>query len=235
MDHLLVNLHLAGHREPILCIPHGAGGLMGPADASRLAVRIERANDGDDGSVHLHLVWHARGSVSTDANLRDASFMVADKAEDILRWMKRCKAHRASGDFERNPATDGWLALRDAVEMAKSLDRCGLPGFTPCALRTRYLAATGDVQWNGTRLEVLADRAIRDGLVLHSVSHAGGLHDVGFDAGDFAALVRQGYHAIAVDPYDCDGNLRANLDPRILAAHVKQTPVARVGGSPCAA
>ena len=218
MDHLLVNLHLAGQREPILCIPHGAGGLMGPKQAEHLAARIERANDGNDGAVYLHLVWHARGSVSTDANLRGASFSVASPA-DIERWEKRCTAHRASADFERNPATDGLLVLRDAVAMVDSLDRCGLPGFTPTALRTRYLAEAGDIRWNGIRLEILADRAIRDGMVLHSVSPSGGLHDVGLTPDEFAVTIRQGYHALAVDPYDHEGNLRANLDQRILAAH----------------
>lgn len=228
MDHLLVNLQFAGQREPILCIPHGNDGLMGPADARRLAVWIERADDGDnDGRVLLHLAIHAHGQVSAHANLRGASFMVADKPSDIERWEKRCKAHRASSDKDRGGT--GLMELRDAVAMADSLDRCGLPGFTPAALRTRYLAASGDIRWNGIRLEVLADRAIRDGMVLHSVSKAGGLHDVGLTPEDFAETVRQGHYALAVDPYDCDGNLRANLDPRILAAHVKQTPVARVG------
>lgn len=142
MDHLLVNLHLAGQPDPILCIPHGAGGLMGHKQADRLAVRIERADDGDDGSVYLHLAWHARGSVSTDANLRGASFTVASPA-DIERWEKRCKAHRASADFERNPATDGLLVLADAIEMAASLDRCGLPGHYAWLVCTPRLKSGG--------------------------------------------------------------------------------------------
>jgi hypothetical protein len=234
MDHLLVNLHLADsswppfQREPILCIPHGNGGLMGPADARRLAVWIERADDGDnDGRVLLHLARHAHGQVSAHANLRGASFMVADKPADIERWEKRCAAHRASSDQDRS-GTDS-LALHEAIEMAASLDRCGLPGFTPSMLR-RCVAADG-----ACAPYIAAERAIRDGMILHSVSSDGGLHDVGLTPAEFVDLARQGFRVLAVDPYDCDGNLRANLDPRILAAHVKQTPVASVGGSTCAA
>lgn len=235
MDHLLVNLQLAGQHAPVLCIPHGAGGMMRAAEARAFAVRIARADDGDnDGKVWLHVVWHARGQVSAFANLRGASFMVADKPADIERWAARCAAHRASSDKDRSGTAT--MPLRDAVAMAGSLDRCGLPGFTPTALRTRYFEASGDVRWNGIRLEVLADRAIRDGMVLHSVSKTGGLHDVGLTPDDFAETIRQGYFALAVDPYDSEGNLRADLHPRILAAHVKQTPAAAVeGGTTCAA
>ena len=82
---------------------------------------------------------------------------------------------------------------------------------------------------------IAAERAIRDGMILHSVSSDGGLHDVGLTPAEFVDLARQGFRVLAVDPYDCDGNLRANLDPRILAAHVKQTPVASVGGAYAAA
>lgn len=230
MDHLLVNLHLADQPRSVLCIPHGSGGLMRASGACALAGRIERADDGDnDGKVWLHLVHHARGQVSTFANLRGAGFMVADRPEDIARWERRCAAHRASVDFERGGRDS--LPMPSALALAACLDHTGLVGWDLAQLRARF----GDAS---TRTEVIADRAVRDGLILCSLDSTGGIYQEGLTPLAWATMhqVNWSNPLVAIDPYGHDGELSpfAGTDP-LIANYLKIHTGAAVKRATCAA
>lgn len=135
--HHIVALTPAGHRE-VLCIVHGAGGLTlaGPGALQALQHRIERAAElpsasrpFDDGTAPVYLVHTARGSICTTVSLIGARVREATPA-DLEVYAARCRAHRASADFER-AAYDGGghVPLDVAAAMADALDRGDERGF----------------------------------------------------------------------------------------------------------
>lgn len=233
VDHLLVTLQLAGQHAPVLCIPQDVRGLMRAAAARAFEVRIARADDGDnDGKVWLHVVWHARGQVSAFANLRGASFMVADRPEDIALWTKRRDAHRASVDFERSGVDS--LPLPSALALAACLDSTGLLGWDVDQLRRNY----GRGEEDRVRVEVLADRTQRDGLILCSLDSTGGLYQEGLTPAAWATMHQINWPnpLVAIDPYGHDGEFSpfACANP-LIANYLKIHRAPRVGGSTCAA
>lgn len=144
----IVALTPAGYRE-VLCIVHGSGGLIlaDPAALRALEFRIEHASEAprpsrpfDDGTAPIYVVHHARGSICATASLVGAKVREATEAERE-HFAERCRAHRASLDFER-AAYDGGGAvdLDTAMDMAERLDLWDVTGFARLASMNPHLA-----------------------------------------------------------------------------------------------
>lgn len=147
MRYHVVALTPAGHRE-VLCIVHGSGGLTiaGPSALRALEFRIEHAGETrpsrpfDDGTVPIYVVHHARGCICATASLVGAKVREATEAE-LEQFSERCRAHRASPDFER-AAYDGGGAvdLDTAIDMSERLDLWDVTGFARLASMNPHTA-----------------------------------------------------------------------------------------------
>lgn len=118
-QHLLVALTLPGRDKPIVCIPHGSGGTMGPRDLDRLLLRIERAAEWpDEPALMIHLTHHAAGSIATRVNLRDAIAARAT-AGQVERFEELSRADRIAA--ETRWADEGVLPLNEALALVAEL------------------------------------------------------------------------------------------------------------------
>lgn len=144
----VVALTPAGYRE-VLCIVHGSGGLTlaGPGAPQALEFRIEHASEAprpsrpfDDGTAPIYVAHHARGCICATASLVGAKVREATEAE-LEQFSERCRAHRASPDFER-AAYDGGGAvdLDTAIDMSERLDLWDVTGFARLAAMNPHAA-----------------------------------------------------------------------------------------------
>ena len=144
----VVALTPAGHRE-VLCIVHDSGGLTlaGHGALRALEFRIEHAGEEprpsrpfDDGTAPIYVAHSARGCICATASLVGAKVREATSAE-LEQFSERCRAHRASPDFERAAYEGGGhVELDTAIEMAELLDRGDARGFAWLACMNPHAA-----------------------------------------------------------------------------------------------
>jgi len=136
-DYLVVALHLPECDGPVVCIPHGFGGLHTAGDFESFQARIRVASDPEDPSHALHpggavgrnrvddcmiyLAHHALGCIPTTVSLVGAR---AEQPNPVQRELLRMRSevHRASVDMYRS-AHSGMLSLQSAVLAAERVGR----------------------------------------------------------------------------------------------------------------
>lgn len=134
--HLLVALTMPGRDRPLICIPHGSGGLMGPRDLERFQLRIERAAEHpEEAEQVVHLTRHALGSISALVSIAGATAAHAN-ALQFAMFDALSRADRIAA--ETRPPT-GILPLEEALALVAALPLTG----EQCELLKRIAAATG--------------------------------------------------------------------------------------------
>jgi len=131
-DHLIVDLTIPGQDCPIVCIPHGAGGLHRRDDFARFAARIEHASNpgravgssyrGTDDAT-IYLAYHAHGCIAARISLRGCK---AEPALAIQReaFRVRSQLHAQTSDRERGAYEGGGLlSLEEAVALVVRLPK----------------------------------------------------------------------------------------------------------------
>ncbi len=159
-DYLVVALHLPECDGPVVCIPHGFGGLHTAGDFERFQARIRVASDPEDPARALHpggavgrnrsddcaiyLAHHALGCIPTTVSLVGAR---AEQPNPVQRELLRMRSevHRASVDMYRS-AHNGMLELAEAIDLAERVGRlpracnqrrAGLPCSNPAGPKGR--------------------------------------------------------------------------------------------------
>lgn len=157
-DYLIVALTLPGIERPVICIPHGSGGLHRRDDFRTFEARITRANNPDDypdtlrmhpgGAVGrsfsteglVYLAYHAVGCVASRVSLVGAHAAPATLVQRKVLEV-RSQLHRQSYDAHRR-AHDQLLPIADAVELVERLPRmlehargCAREGCRPACWR----------------------------------------------------------------------------------------------------
>lgn len=146
-DHLIIALDLPECDGPIVCIPHGFGGLHTARDFARFEARIRVASDPEDPARAIHpggtvgrqrsddcmiyLAYHALGCIPATVHLAGARAEDPSAVQRAL-FAKRSEVHRASVDMYRS-AHSGTLDLAAAIELAEGLAL----GRTPAACNAR--------------------------------------------------------------------------------------------------
>lgn len=134
--HLIVALSLPGRDRPLLCIPHGAGGLMGADDLDRIRHRIERvAEHPEEAEQVVHLTWHAFGSIAARVSLVGASVAPVN----ALQFAMFDALSRADRQVAETRPPTGLLSLDEALALVGELH------LTPeqCTALKRVAVATG--------------------------------------------------------------------------------------------